>query len=197
MNNRHFCLCIGNRIRPWLVVLLVAAVPVGAGCSGNGLHLAKVHGKVTYKGEPVRKGTVFFMPDESKGTVGPPAVGTITTDGSYVMSTETAGDGVIVGAHRIGITGVDDKPLSSEAGPTPEGDPQGYMKAKAKDAAASRAGRVEKGDTFTDRGGVKWRYLVPKKFTNPEESGIIAKVESGSNTMNFEIDETGKVTITR
>ena len=170
------------------------------GCSpGNGLNLAKVRGKVTYKGEPVKNGTVFFMPDESKGTIGPPAVGSITSDGSYVMSTESAGDGVIVGSHKVGITGVEEKPISSgPAAPTPESDPQGYMKAKAKDAAAVRSGAVKKEeDTFTDKGGQKWRFVVPRKFTNPQESGIIAKVEPGSQTMNFDIDDSGNVTITK
>jgi hypothetical protein len=182
------------------LILVSAATFVVFGCSpGNGLNLAKVRGKVTYKGEPVKNGTVFFMPDESKGTIGPPAVGSITANGSYVMSTESAGDGVIVGSHMIGITGLEEKPVSSGSGaPTPESDPQGYMKAKAKDAAAVRSGAVKKEeDTFTDKGGQKWRFVVPRKFTNPQESGIIAKVESGSQTMNFDIDDSGNVTITK
>lgn len=182
-----------------LVVLVATAVTLLVGCSNNGLDLAKVRGKVIYKGQPVKNGTVFFMPDESKGTVGPPAVGSITSDGSYVMSSSSSGDGVIVGSHKIGITGVEEKPVEGEAdAPTPESDPQAYMKAKAKGAAAARSGRASKEvDTFTDRGGKTWRYVIPKKFTNPQESGIFAKVDRGSNTMNFEIDESGNVRITR
>ena len=60
------------------------------------------------------------------------------------------------------------------------------------------AGAVEKdADTFTDKGGQRWRFVVPRKFTNPQESGIIAKVESGSNTMNFDIDDSGNVMINK
>jgi hypothetical protein len=180
-----------------LILLSAATFVVVFGCSpGNGLNLAKVSGKVTYKGEPVKNGTVFFMPDESKGTVGPPAVGSITSDGSYVMSTESAGDGVIVGSHKIGITGLEEKPVSSgPPAPTPESDPKSYMKAKAKDAAAVRSGVPKKeADTFTDKGGQKWRFVVPRKFTNPQESGIIAKVDR-SQTVNFDIDESGNVRI--
>jgi len=181
-----------------LAALSTAAMPLLAGCSNNGLNLAKVHGRVTYKGQPVKKGTVFFMPDDTKGTIGPPALGPITPDGSFIMSTEKAGDGAIVGAHKVGITGVDEKPVSNEAAATPESDPEGYMKAKAKDAAVAASGAVKKDEeTFTDRGGVKWRYTVPKKFTNPQESGIITKVERGSNTMNFDIDDSGNVTINK
>ncbi len=185
-----------------LASLSMASLLLGFGCSpGNGLNLAKVRGKVTYKGEPIKNGTVFFMPDDSKGTVGPPAVGTITSDGSYIMSTESAGDGVIVGSHKVGITGVEEKPMSSgSAAPTPESDSQGYMKAKAKDAAAVRSGAVNKAkdaETFTDKGGQRWRFVVPKKLVNPQESGIIAKVESGSNTLNFDTDDSGNVTINK
>jgi hypothetical protein len=181
-----------------LALLSTATLVFGFGCwAGNGLNLAKVRGKVTYKGEPIKNGTVFFMPDESKGTVGPPAVGSITSNGTYIMSTESAGDGVIVGSHKVGITGVEEKPIGSGSpAPTPESDPQGYMKAKAKDAAAARSVVVKKAEeTFTDRGGQRWRFVVPKKFTNPQESGIIAKVEPGSNIMNFDIDDSGNVMI--
>src|SRR6476661_7281939 len=116
-------------------MFLTAAMTTIVGCGpGNGLNLAKVSGKVTYKGEPVKDGTVFFMPDESKGTVGPPAVGSITPDGTYTLSTELAGDGVIVGQHKVGITGVEQVAGSGEAEVDAGKDPAGYMKAKGKAA---------------------------------------------------------------
>jgi hypothetical protein len=162
---------------------------------GNGLNLAKVSGKVTYKGEPVKNGTVFFRPDEAKGTVGPAAVGSITSNGSYVMSTESAGDGVIVGHHKVGITGVEPVAASTEEEYDPEKDAGGYMKAKAKTAAkAARGGFKKDEELFTDKGGKKYRYIVPIKFSRPEESGIIVKID-GSQTVNFDIDESGNVRI--
>ena len=137
-----------------LVLLSAATFVVGFGCSSdNGLNLAKVRGKVTYKGEPVKNGTVFFMPDDSKGTVGPPAVGTITANGTFIMSTESAGDGVIVGSHKIGITGVEEKPVGSgTAAATPESDAKGYMNAKAKDAAVARRRGQEGGGNLHRQG---------------------------------------------
>ena len=138
------------------------------------------------------------MPDESKGTVGPPAVGSITSDGSYIMSTESAGDGVIVGHHKVGITGVE--PVAdSDAGGTRsregrrrlhEGQGQGGLQAQ-------RGGSKKKDEEmFTDKGGKKYRYVVPMKFSRPDESGIIVKVD-GAQTINFDIDESGKVTTNR
>jgi hypothetical protein len=135
------------------------------------------------------------MPDESKGTVGPPAVGSITSDGSYIMSTESAGDGVIVGHHKVGITGVEPVAVSAEVELDPEKDAAGYMKAKAKTAQqAARRVTKKNEEFFTDKGGKKYRFVVPMKFSRPEESGIIVKID-GRQTVNFNIDETGKVTI--
>jgi hypothetical protein len=178
------------------ITLVAAVLTILSGCgSGNGLNLAKVSGKVSYKGQPVKNGTVFFMPDEGRGTVGPPAVGSITTDGSFVMSTETAGDGVIVGHHKVGITGIEPASVSSQEAPDPTQDPGGYMKVKAKITAQAASGAFKKTEElFTDKGGKKYRYVVPMKYSNPEESGIIVKID-GSQTINFDIDQTGNVRV--
>lgn len=185
----------------WLALLTTATLIPLASCSNNGLNLAKVRGKVTYKGQPVQKGTVFFMPDEAKGTVGPSAMGGISSDGSYVLSTEESGDGVIVGLHKVGITGFDPNPVSSgPAAPDPETNPEGYMDAKAQASAVVRgqAPRTARKDAdenlFVGRDGKKWRYAIPKKVSNPDESGVTVKVTS-ARTINFEIDDAGNVQI--
>ena len=183
------------QVRCFALLLAIWLTP-SSGCGpGNGLNLAKVHGKVTYKGEPVKNGTVFFMPDESKKTVGPPAVGSITSDGTYVMSTESAGDGAIVGHHKVGITGVEAVPVAGQEEHDPEKDAGGYMKAKSKSAAQAARSSVKKDEElFTDKGGKKYRYIVPMKFSRPDESGIIVKID-GAQTVNFDIDESGNVRI--
>jgi hypothetical protein len=189
-------------IRPIAVrcfaTLLVVTLMTLSGCGpGNGLNLARVSGKVTYMGQPVKDGTVFFKPDESKGTDGPPAVGSITSDGTYILSTETAGDGVIVGQHKIGITGVEPAADSDAPEIDPTKDAAGFMQAKAKAATQAARGRVKKDvGTFIDKGGKKYRYVVPEKYSRPDESGITVKVD-GSQTINFDIDESGKVTVGR
>jgi hypothetical protein len=178
-------------------VLLVAALTTLSACGpGNGLNLVKVSGKVTYKGEPVKNGTVFFKPDEAKGTVGPAAVGSIISNGTYVMSTESAGDGAIVGNHKVGITGVEPVDTSTVEEYDPEKDAGGYMKAKSKTAAQASRGTTKKNEEiFTDKGGKKYRYVVPMKFSNPDESGINVKID-GNQTVNFDIDDSGNVRIT-
>ena len=57
-----------------------------------------VQGKVTYKGQPVPKGTITFQPD-----AGQPATGEIQPDGSYRLGTFGQGDGAVPGHHRVMI----------------------------------------------------------------------------------------------
>lgn len=70
-----------------------------AGCSGGSdqLETAEVHGKVTYKGEPLEMGTVTFIP------VGPgkSATGEIQEDGTYTLTTYSKGDGATIGKHGV------------------------------------------------------------------------------------------------
>ena len=167
-------------------VLLVAAVLVGVVSCGpsNGLNLARVRGKVTYKGEPLKYGSISFHPDESKGTTGPLAMGSINSDGSFILSTEVSGDGAIVGLHKVAILGLDPTPINSEAMPTPEEDPLKYLAAKTQ-AGLKAAKKSTKSDapTITDHGGKTYRIVVPEKFGSTNTSKITAKVVSGSNTI--------------
>jgi hypothetical protein len=71
------------------------------GCGdGEDAHPATVpvQGKVTYKGEPVPKGTITFQPDGGR-----PAVGEIQPDGTYQLSTFGDKDGAIPGPHKVMI----------------------------------------------------------------------------------------------
>jgi hypothetical protein len=104
---------------------------------------------------------------------------------------------VIVGSHRVGITGLEPTPVSAVATADPESAPEAYLKSKAKSAAAARTGGPEKEeDVMTDRGGRKFRVVVPRKFSNPMESGIIVKVDR-SATVNFAIDDSGNVRVSQ
>lgn len=178
----------------WLALFPVSAVIIVAGCGyDNGLKLSRVSGKVTYKGEPVKNGTVFFMPDEGKGTVGPSATGSLRDDGTYIASTDYAGDGVIIGTHKVGLTALERVADAKAASPGTEKESSELPASKK--AAAVRPARKQETGLFTDSGGRKYRYLLPKKLSNPNNSGISAKVESGSSTLNFDIDEDGQVKI--
>jgi hypothetical protein len=99
-----------RRCFPFFVLSAVLLVP-GWGCGaskGEMSPLLPVKGKVTYKGQPVTKGTVRFEPDG----YGRPATGHLQSDGSFVLGTNNEGDGVVAGEHRVSISGFD-KPLAS------------------------------------------------------------------------------------
>jgi hypothetical protein len=162
---------------------------------------------VTYKGEPVKYGTVSFVPDASKGTDGPIAMGNIKDDGTYILSTSDPGDGALVGHHKVSIVGLDPTPVTkvdAQPAPNPEESPQEVMKARQKAAQQDRRGPGRKaaaakveGDTFTDRGGRVFRYTVPKRLGIAEESGLNVEVQRGSNRIDFNIGEDGNVQVAK
>ena len=191
----------GHPLRLWARhpgVRLAASLAVALGLIGcgssNGLSLGRVSGTITYKGEPIKRGTVIFMPDESKGLVGPAAMGTIGSDGSYVMTTEQTGDGAMIGLHKVGIMAIGETPISgSEEAATKEGDEvKSFLANKAALAThKSRPAKSKTGPTYRDRGGRLFPILIPEHLTKPLESGISVKVSGGSNKVNIIIDENG------
>jgi hypothetical protein len=188
-----------------LAVLLFAR----GGCRpDNGLHLGRVRGRVTYLGEPVRWGRVLFVPDASKGTGGPPAMGLISLEGTYSMATEDADDGAVVGVHKVGIEGLDAIPLNGDSGPP---DPTKVIAQKAAKVREMLKGRKAKARpkargpgkdggatrTVTLVDGRTYEILVPEKVRKPETSGLSVEVKSGSNTIDFDVKDDGAVEVRR
>ena len=181
-----------------LALVLLGSL-IGCG-SDNGLDLGRVQGKITYKGEPVGFGDILFYPDDTKGTVGPGASATLKDDGTYVVSTEQPGDGVIVGFHKIAITGLDPEPVR-QSGPNPKTNPEEFMKSLKEHAKTSGATTVLKTkpaaatSPVVARGPNVYRIVTPEKLSNPETSRIMVEVKRGSNTLNFDIRESGEVVV--
>jgi hypothetical protein len=88
---------------PRLVIALGAAlalVVIPLGCGAGGPEKARVSGKVTYKGQPVPKGTVTFVTTSKDGRN---AVGELDPDGNYSLQTEAPGDGALLGEYNVTI----------------------------------------------------------------------------------------------
>jgi hypothetical protein len=126
----------GAGILPELRVMVRAAAMAAllfgpiSGCAEPNEHpkTFPVTGKVTYKGQPVPKGTITFQPDQGQA-----AVGEIQPDGTYQLSTFSQGDGAVAGHHRIFVianTADPTKIPGSTPGWTPPKDlvPQKYNK---------------------------------------------------------------------
>ena len=84
------------------VGLFVLISPAGCGHDPDLPPTARVSGTVTLDGAPLHRGTVQFVPDQSKGTNGPSGVGKIDEKGHYEI--RTAGErGAMVGSHVVGV----------------------------------------------------------------------------------------------
>ena len=98
-----------KRVIRWIILsgLLLAG---GSGCgseAGVTAPLIPVKGKVTYKGQPLDKGVIKFEPD---GGYGRKASGPLQSDGTFVLTTDKEGDGVVAGHHKVSINGTGSHP---------------------------------------------------------------------------------------
>ena len=87
---------------PALTVAVVAVVAL-AGCGQGGPKLYPVSGKVLVGDAPPEYATVVFHP---VGDAGPDAVkprGTVGPDGTYTLTTHTAGDGAPAGEYAVTV----------------------------------------------------------------------------------------------
>jgi hypothetical protein len=87
-----------------LSALLIGSSP-GCGEKSKFPETLPVSGKVTYKGQPVTKGTVTFQPDKGQA-----ATGAIEPDGTYRLSTFAEKDGALPGHHKVMIIANDADP---------------------------------------------------------------------------------------
>ena len=67
-----------------------------------------ITGKVTYKGQPVPKGTITFVAAAKDGRN---ATGAIDPNGNYRLQTENPGDGALIGDYKVTIYAHDEPVL--------------------------------------------------------------------------------------
>lgn len=85
-----------------LVFVALVAVTLLFGC-GPETSTTHIHGDVTYDGQPVPAGTIYFEPDTAAGNGGPGSVA-IIRNGEYDTSEAL---GVVGGPHIVRIEGYD------------------------------------------------------------------------------------------
>lgn len=90
-------------LRPGTAVACLAALLLAAGCGDKGMKTAKVSGTITYKGKLVPQGSIMFQPQ-----AGPAATGDIE-NGKYTLKTYRAGDGAVLGSHKVTIISLEDQ----------------------------------------------------------------------------------------
>jgi hypothetical protein len=94
-------------------VLLTSTMAfVALACGPSGPEMARVSGKVTYKGQPVEKGTIAFV---STDPARPNASGVLGAGGAYDLQTHEPGDGAQLGEYVVTISGKDPEAFNTEA----------------------------------------------------------------------------------
>ena len=141
--------------------LCVLGMTVLAGCGeddGIGKRF-KISGTVTYNGVKVPKGTVNFLPvDTGNGR----AASGVIKDGSYSMTTQSPGDGVLGGKYKVVISAYDVDEASVKA----------QMKSQSGAMPQDLLAQAPK------------KALVPTKYASMESSGLEATVDA-SKTMDW------------
>ena len=149
------------------------------GCEEPGTPKVQVTGSVTFQGKPLEGAIVSFTPKAG----GPPASGTTDADGKYILSTESHGDGAVVGEYAVTIAKYDRKEPAvppAEEKKVDSDEPiditdeyaAGYNEMDASEKAASVA-----------------RNLLPHKYSIPEMTPFVAQVtdDTDSNVFDFDV----------
>ena len=93
--------------------LVLLTLPLG--CGPGGPQKGSVSGKVTYKGQPVPKGTITFVATAPDGRN---ATGELDPEGNYTLQTEAPGDGALLGEYNVTIY-AHDEPILDYVPTTP------------------------------------------------------------------------------
>lgn len=148
----------------WVTFLGGLCLSLLAGCGDGRPERVPVTGRVTYQGEPVTNGTIYFWPDD-----GPQARGNIAPDGSYRLRTFEKSDGAVLGRHTVTIEAKE----VTAAGPEPQSMEEEFELFSDPNTEALPAPRV--------------RWLVPERYADRSTSGLTAEVTPDENTIDFDL----------
>jgi hypothetical protein len=97
----------------WQTLAAGVLLALPSGCDPGRESLTMVRGKVSYKGAPLRTGTIVFTPDALRGTTGPMARSEIRPDGTYALHTNGS-RGAAAGWHRVTVMALESSPRRNE-----------------------------------------------------------------------------------
>ncbi|MGL6195112.1 MAG: hypothetical protein ACRC2T_09865 [Thermoguttaceae bacterium] len=136
------------RITALLLVLTVSFVL--SGCSKSPYNLAPATGIVTLDGEPIEALVNFFPVGEARG-----AIGHADASGKFSLGTLKAGDGAVVGKHRVAVSPKTPPPMSGSA------------------------------QMLGSEGTGNYVAPFPERYSNPATSGIEVEVVKGGKDKNY------------
>jgi hypothetical protein len=170
MNRRNVC-CL-------VLTSVAIAAEIGCGDSSGLPRRYAVSGTVTYKGEPLVKGTISFVPVDANGR----AAGGTISKGQYSLTTQDADDGALPGKYKVAV-------VSNETDPS-------AVDLKIKKPREGRQTEAEKKamaayfpQKVAAQAAAKAKSLVPIKYGSPETSGLTYEVKEQSNTADFTLTD--------
>ena len=160
-------------------MIVLALVGVASGCSsGNPMAPAKISGKISYAGKPIKAGTMKFHT-----TTGTPYDAQISTDGTYSAVDLPVGE-MIVTVETESIN--PNRDLT--AGARKNADTEKRMK--------NMNSSMQRGPGSNDAGGAATQstasanYIkIPDKYSNPKTSPITITLEKGRQVHNFDLTD--------
>jgi len=144
-----------------LSVLVCAATLSGCGADDGFDQRYTVSGQVTYSGQPLKKGKIIFVPEDSTKRQG---VGEIEDGAILKVTTVDPGDGLFAGKYKVMISALDDVAVPS-----------------------FKTGVIDQ--VVLAKAEAKAKSLIPKKYSNAIESGLTVDVSSSNRTLNFELKD--------
>lgn len=153
---------------PMISVCCLLPLVTGCGAVDDRAERYPVSGKVTQGGSPVSGAAITFVPKESGGT---PAFATTDEAGVFKLTTFDAGDGAIPGDYHVKVEKYE------STGPEPAG--------------SSTEGMSEL-DTENyepdDDSSTEPKNLLPSKYADPYNSGLLFRVIEEENTFDIELE---------
>jgi hypothetical protein len=146
-----------RRLGAVLLILTGGLTLVGCGRSSQ----ATVTGKVTYKGQPLKGGSISLISD-----AGGVVKSTIEEDGSYKITKAPLGSAKVT----VDTKGL--RPVNQKAVKGP------YANAKAPPEVLPKSAK----------GGDASHYVaIPPRYADPEKSGLSVEVKKGKNEQNIDL----------
>jgi len=160
----------GNVVRLLaLVVATSATILVGCGADGLGKRF-KVSGYVTYKGEPIEKGEVNFVPEDANQ--GRAAFG-VLDKGYYSLTTLTEGDGAFAGKYKVTVTSKNVDYSEAEA----------FVKSKG------MMNPIALPQELVSKANKNAKSNIPAKYSIASTSPLAYEVKEQSNKYDFELTD--------
>jgi hypothetical protein len=147
-----------------------------AGCGGVGVDTVPVGGVVMLDGSPVEGASVTFLSDETSGTR--VATGKTDASGKFTLKTivgEQSADGAVQGTHKIMVAKTQS---DGDEGVRQAGETDQEMVARMAGVAVNTS-------------EVKQTYIIAKKYSMPENSGLTATIGPSGDT-NITLEVTSK-----